>query len=84
MSQENVELHHRANDAFNRRDLDAFLAFFDPDLEFSPLILELEGGRPYRGHDEIRSFGVSDVAENAEFAETPCLDFGSRLDVRLL
>ena len=26
MSQENVELHQRAFEAFNRRDLDAFLA----------------------------------------------------------
>jgi ketosteroid isomerase-like protein len=34
MSEENVELAHRAYDAFNRRDLDAFLAFNDPEVEF--------------------------------------------------
>ena len=32
MSQENVELTHRAFDAFNRRDLDASLALTDDDV----------------------------------------------------
>ncbi len=54
MSQENVELLYRAYDAINRRDLDVFLALSDPDLEFTPLLLELEGGGPYRGHDGVR------------------------------
>jgi ketosteroid isomerase-like protein len=35
MSQENVELQYQANDAFNRRDIDAFLALFDPDIELA-------------------------------------------------
>jgi len=35
MSQENVELSRRAVDAFNRRDLDAFLALMDPDAPHS-------------------------------------------------
>ena len=54
MSRENVELAYKANDAFNRRDLDAFLALADPDIEWFPVIVELEGGRPYRGHDGVR------------------------------
>jgi ketosteroid isomerase-like protein len=54
MSQENVELLNRAYDALNRRDIDAMLALSDPDLEFTPLLLELEGGGPYRGHDGVR------------------------------
>ena len=54
MSQENVELLHRADDAFRRRDLDAFLAIFDPDVEFSSRIVEMEGGGPLSGHDGIR------------------------------
>ena len=32
MSQENVELNYRSHDAFNRRDLDAYLALNDPDV----------------------------------------------------
>ena len=55
MSQENVELHQRAFEAFNRRDLDAFLALADLTIELIPLNLELEGGA-YRGHAGVRSF----------------------------
>ena len=32
MSQEIVEIVRRATDAFNRRDFDAWLAAFDPDI----------------------------------------------------
>jgi len=54
LSQENVELSRRAVDAFNRRDLDAFLALMDPDVVFTTLVLGLEGGGPDRGHKGIR------------------------------
>jgi ketosteroid isomerase-like protein len=53
MSEENVELCHRAADALNRRDLDAFLALLDPDVEFNSRIAELEGGGPFRGHGGV-------------------------------
>ena len=43
MSRENVEVLHRAFDAFRRRDLDAFLALCDPEVEFiSETALSLE------------------------------------------
>ncbi len=35
MSQENVELVYRVIDAFNRRDLGAYLVLMDPDVEFT-------------------------------------------------
>ena len=55
MSEENVELDQRANDAFNRRDLDALLALADPDHRaLSPLIARLGGRSPPRGHDGVR------------------------------
>ena len=44
MSQENVELLYRAQEALNRRDLDAFLALHDPNVEIVPRILLVEGG----------------------------------------
>jgi ketosteroid isomerase-like protein len=56
MSQENVELAFRMYDAFNRRDIDAFLALCDPGGEFISRIVELEGGGSYRGHDGVRSW----------------------------
>ena len=56
MSQENVELAYRALDAFHRRDIDANLALADPDVEFTPYEIALQGGDPYRGHDGVRKW----------------------------
>ncbi|MCD6015080.1 MAG: SnoaL-like domain [Solirubrobacterales bacterium] len=63
MSEENVELLHRAIDAFNRRDLEAFLALCDPDLEFISYLMQVDGGEPYHGRDGVRSWweGLLDV-----------------------
>lgn len=36
---DNVELHRRANDAFNTRDVDAYLAFCDPDIELHSAVM---------------------------------------------
>jgi ketosteroid isomerase-like protein len=52
MSRENVELMHRAYDAFNRHDLDAFLALMDAEVQAVPLASAIEGD--YRGHDGMR------------------------------
>src|SRR3954465_5134632 len=52
MSQENVELTKQVFDAFNRRDLGAFLALMDADVEAGSRLAAMEGG--YHGHDGIR------------------------------
>jgi hypothetical protein len=52
MSQENVDLALRAFEAVNRRDLDAFLALMDDDVEVVTRIAAVEGG--LHGHDGIR------------------------------
>jgi ketosteroid isomerase-like protein len=52
MSQENVELYHRAIDAYNRRDLDGFLALMDDDVEAVSRLAAIEGG--YHGHAGTR------------------------------
>ena len=54
MSQENVELVYRVQEALNRRDLDAILALIDPNVEFMPRTLEVDGGGSYRGHEGVR------------------------------
>jgi ketosteroid isomerase-like protein len=54
MSQENVELAHRAIEAFNRRDLDAALALMDDDVEVASRIVAIEGD--LRGHDGVRQW----------------------------
>jgi SnoaL-like domain len=56
MSQENVERLYRAYETFNRRDLDAYLALIDPEVELTPRIMELEGGSYYRGPDGVREW----------------------------
>ena len=45
MSQENVALLHQAIDAFNRRDLDAFLVLCDPDVEFISYLARVKVSR---------------------------------------
>jgi ketosteroid isomerase-like protein len=67
MSQENVELGNRAIDALNRRDIDAFLALIDPEVEFYSRIVELEGGGPFRGHEGIRRWWQSLFSISPDF-----------------
>jgi ketosteroid isomerase-like protein len=55
MSQENVELSHRVYDALIRRDLDALLALYDPDVEAEPTG-GVVFGTSYHGHDGARRF----------------------------
>ena len=55
MSQENVELYRQGIDAFNRRDLEAFLALADPDVIGISRVLAIEGGS-YRGHEGAREW----------------------------
>jgi SnoaL-like polyketide cyclase len=66
MSQENVELHRSAVEAFNRRGLDAFLLLAGDEVAINPLNLELEGGSDH-GHDGIRSFWEADLRVFPDF-----------------
>ena len=52
MSRENVEIAHRAYDAFNRRDWDAFVLLTDPEIEVESRLVTMEGG--YHGHEGLR------------------------------
>ena len=52
MTQQNVELHHRLYDAFNRRDLDALLALADDEVEAVPLAVGVDGSA--HGHAGMR------------------------------
>jgi ketosteroid isomerase-like protein len=55
MSQENVELHRRSVAAFNTRDVEAFVAFCDPQIELHSGVT-VPGGAVYRGHDGVRQW----------------------------
>jgi hypothetical protein len=52
MSHDTVRLAYGVIDAFNRRDLDWFLAVMDPDVEARSRLTAIEG--EYHGHDGTR------------------------------
>jgi ketosteroid isomerase-like protein len=58
MSKENVDVARGAMEAWNRGDLEAWLATGHPDIEFiSSVVAEVEGAeRVYRGLAEMRGF----------------------------
>jgi ketosteroid isomerase-like protein len=52
VSQEHLDLLLELYDAFNRRDLDAFLALVDDEVEIESRLVAMEGG--YHGHEGLR------------------------------
>ena len=76
MSQENVGLARRMFDAVNRRDLDAFLALMDADVQAVPRLASVEGD--YRGHDGIRCWWTNllDVFPDFTLEVFEVRDFG--------
>ena len=73
MSQENVELSLRVNDAWSRRGVEAVIALWDPEGVWYPPFEGITEGRTYRGHAEMRQY-FEDLAEfsaesHAEFTE---------------
>jgi ketosteroid isomerase-like protein len=83
MSRENVEAFKRGVEAYNRRDIDAFLEEIDPEVEWhGALQALLESEAPvYRGHEGVRQW-VRDIDQaladiRLEFSEIR--DLGDRL-----
>jgi ketosteroid isomerase-like protein len=52
MSHGNVALFRRTVEAYNARDLDGFIAYFDPDVEFHSSFSGV--GAVYHGHEGLR------------------------------
>src|SRR5437870_7315219 len=55
MSEHNVELTRRYIEAFNARNIEAFIAYFDPSIELHSVFAAI-GGAVYHGHDGLRSW----------------------------
>jgi uncharacterized protein len=55
VSEQNIELHRRLNEAFNTRDVDAYLAFCDPQIELQTAVTG-PGPAVYHGHDGVRKW----------------------------
>src|SRR6478672_7845902 len=76
MSQENVEIFRRSDEAFNAGDIDAWLEeFIDPEIEWHSALpgLLTQGGTVYRGHEGVREM-LREIAEvldemTAEYSE---------------
>jgi ketosteroid isomerase-like protein len=60
VSREDVDVVRASFEAFRRRDLDAFLSCFDPEVEYRSLVLEVEGS--YHGLEGMRSWWDSVLA----------------------
>ena len=58
MSQENVELARRAYAAFQAGDLDRWVGYFDPEVEFSWTAME----GSFRGHQGLREWAAGLLA----------------------
>jgi ketosteroid isomerase-like protein len=55
MSERNVELHRRAIEAFNARDIEALIPLCDSDIELHSAFAAIGGGI-YNGHDGLRTY----------------------------
>ena len=55
VSELNVDLWRRWIAAFNARDIEAMLRYFDPSIELHSVFAEV-GGAVYHGHDGIRAW----------------------------
>jgi ketosteroid isomerase-like protein len=80
MARVEIELLERTADAYNRRDLDAYLACFHADAELHPFASGVEG-RSFRGHEEIKRFwaGLDEVFETVEVHNEEFRDLGERV-----
>jgi ketosteroid isomerase-like protein len=72
MSEENVDLQRRVVDAFNARDIDAFITFCDPGIEFHSAFAAV-GGAVYHGHEGMRRW-------HSDFEDTWGKDVGVRVE----
>jgi ketosteroid isomerase-like protein len=72
MSEENVERSLLLVDAWNRRDVEAWVALWEPEGVWSPAFERITEGRTFRGHAEMRQvFGDMPEFSEESHAEFP-------------
>jgi ketosteroid isomerase-like protein len=83
MSQQNVDKTTAFIDAYNRRDFDAAVEFFDPDLEW--VLPEQQASDSCRGIEEVLEFwrGLDETFEELSLEAQEVVDAGDRVAVRL-
>ena len=77
-----MDLHERRADtlrrgyaAFNRRDVEAALSLFDPQIEWPDML----AGRTLRGRDEVRAYWLAQFEQFRSVAEPRGIGFGEEL-----
>jgi ketosteroid isomerase-like protein len=83
VSQQNVKKVEEFIDAYNRRDFDAALAHFDPEIEW--VLPERQSADSGRGHDDIRRFWeeIDTMMDDLQLAPQEHVDAGDRIATRL-
>jgi ketosteroid isomerase-like protein len=77
MSQENVELFHKAVEGYNRRDIEPMLEVFHPEAEWYPFTAQVEGDEAYHGHQGLRQWwaNIEATFEELEASVNEVRDF---------
>jgi ketosteroid isomerase-like protein len=83
MSQENVDKTRQFIEAYNRRDYDAAMEFFDPEIDW--VLPEQQRSDSARGRDQVMRFweGLDETFEELRLDPQEFVDGGDRVGVRL-
>jgi ketosteroid isomerase-like protein len=83
MSQENVDKATAFLAAYNRRDFDAAVEFFDPEVEW--VLPPLQRADSCRGPEEVKRFwqGLDETFEELRLDPQESVDAGDRVAIRL-
>src|ERR1700751_3129718 len=81
MSQANVEMARRANDAFNRRDVDAFMEWATSDIEFTAAMIGTVARGSFRGREGIEALfaDIRDTWDEHRMVIEEIRDLGERV-----
>jgi ketosteroid isomerase-like protein len=83
VSQQNVDRAQEFIDAYNRRDFDAAVADFDPELDW--VLPAQQSSDSCRGPEEVRRFweGIDETFDELELVPQEHVDAGDRVATRL-
>jgi ketosteroid isomerase-like protein len=83
MSQDNVDKTRDYIEAYNRRDFDAAVRFFDPDIDW--VLPPHQRSDSCRGPEEVKRFweGLDELFEELRLDPQEFVDAGDRVAVRL-
>jgi ketosteroid isomerase-like protein len=83
MSQQNVDKARAFIEAYNRRDFDAAIESFDPEIDW--VLPDRQSSDSCRGPDEIRRFweGIDETMDELRLEPQEFVDAGDRVATRL-